>query len=75
MKRVKYVEYVQKPPDAVFLKNLHTNINNVIDVDVALRNLPVLKNPRHATYSTDLGEVKCPTILPPYYNHIFRCLS
>ena len=45
MERVKYVECVQKPPDAVFLKNLHTNINNVIDIEVALRSLPVLKNP------------------------------
>ena len=50
VERVKYVEYVQKPTDAVFLKNLHTNINKVIDIDVALRSLPVLKNLRHATY-------------------------
>ena len=45
------------------LKNLHTNINKVIDIDVALRSLPVLKNLRHATYWTDLGEVKCCALL------------
>ena len=50
MERVKYVECVQKPPDAVFLKNLHTNINNVVDIDVVLRGFPVSKNLRHATY-------------------------
>ena len=50
MEHVSYVKYVQKPPDAVFLKNLHTNINNVVDIDVALRSLPVSKNLRHATY-------------------------
>ena len=63
VERVKYVEYVQKPPDALFLKNLHTNINNAIDIDVVLRSLPVLKNLRHATYWTDLGEIKCFTLL------------